>query len=416
MGMLYRRKKKDPVTGKLVETGPWWMKYYDCGKPYFQSTGKVEKREALSVLKKVEAKVLDGQREGPQIHRTRFEDLVVLLQQEYALKNRKTWIRREQNIAHLKKVFGGIRVKAIASDKLQGYVQRRLNEGVSPATVNRELDCLHRMMVLGTRQTPQKVGRIPHFPKLTEDNVREGFFDHEEFLALRGAATDHLKIAMTIGYYTGMRRGEIIGDKGVRWEQVDFDSNCIRLASSQTKTKTPRIIYMCEDFLRVIKRAKELRDRLYPHCPYVCHRNGKPFYELLHGWYAACQRVGIVGKTFHDLRRTAIRNLVRAGVPETVTMRISGHKTRSVFDRYNVTSEEDLQQAANQLNRYFQKKMVTIPVTQPQLTDWVWGKEASQPIENIGGEGGIRTHGPFQDNGFRDGRYHKIYGQDEKKV
>jgi integrase len=416
MGMLYRRKKKDPATGKLVETGPWWIKYYDQGKPYFQSTGKAEKREAISFLKKVEAKVLEGQREGSQIHRTRFEELVDLLKQEYAMKGRKTWVRREQHIAHLKKVFGGIRVKSITSEKLQGYVQKRLNEGLSPATVNRELDCLRRMMVLGTRQTPQKVAKIPHFPKLAEDNVREGFFDHEEFLALRGASPDHLKIAMTIAYYTGMRRGEIIGDKGVRWEQVDFELNCIRLASSQTKTKTPRIIYMCDDFLRVMKRAKELRDRHYPDCVYVCHRNGKPFYELLHGWYAACQRVGITGKTFHDLRRTAVRNLVRAGVPETVAMRISGHKTRSVFDRYNVTSEEDLQQAANRLNQYFKEKMVTIPVTAEQYSDLVMKEKPTQPIENIGGEGGIRTHGPFQDNGFRDGRYHKFYGQDEKKV
>ena len=183
---------------------------------------------------------------------TKFEDLIELLKQEYILKGRKTWKRREQHIKHLKKVFGGIRVKAITSEKLQIYIQKRLSEGVSNATINRELDGLHRMMVLGTRQTPPKVGRIPHFPKLVEDNVREGFFEHEEFLVLRGAAPDHLKIAMTIAYYTGMRRGEIIGDKGLRWEQVDFESNCIRLVSSQTKTKTPRIIYMCEDFLRVM--------------------------------------------------------------------------------------------------------------------------------------------------------------------
>jgi integrase len=208
-------------------------------------------------------------------------------------------------------------------------------------------------------------------------------------LVLRGAVPDHLKIAMTIAYHTGMRRGEIIGDKGLRWDQVDFESNCIRLVSSQTKTKTPRIIYMCEDFLRVMKRAKELRDRSYPTCSFVCHRNGKPFFELLHGWYAACQRVGIEGKTFHDLRRTAVRNLVRAGVPETVAMRISGHKTRSVFDRYNVTSEEDLQQAANRLNQYFKEKMVTIPVTEAQLSAWVGEKTASQPIDSLAERVGI---------------------------
>ncbi len=148
--------------------------------------------------------------------------------------------------------------------------------------------------------------------------------------------------------------------------------------------------------------CQELRDRLCPDCPYVCHRNGKPFYELLHGWYAACERVGITGKTFHDLRRTAVRNLVRAGVPETVAMRISGHKTRSVFDRYNVTSEEDLQQAANRLNQYFKEKMVTIPVTETQLSDWVGEKTSSQPIDTLAERVGFEPTVPCEDNGFRD--------------
>ena len=89
MGMLYRRKKKDPKTGKLVETGPWWMKYYDGGRPVQQSTEKMEKREAQAVLTKAKAKVLDGQREGPKINRTKFDDLVPLLKREYEIKGRE---------------------------------------------------------------------------------------------------------------------------------------------------------------------------------------------------------------------------------------------------------------------------------------------------------------------------------------
>jgi len=211
MGSLYRRKKRDPLTGKLVETGPWWMKYYDQGKPYSQSTGKFEKREAKAVLSKAEVKVLEGQREGSAVNRTRFDDLVLLLQQDYELKGRKTWGRRLQHIAHLKKSFGGIRTKSINSEKLGKYISIRLKEGAANATINRELDCLHRMMVLGTHQTPVKVGRMPHFPKLAETNVREGFFAHDEFLALRGVAPFHIKVALTIGYYSGMRLREIIG-------------------------------------------------------------------------------------------------------------------------------------------------------------------------------------------------------------
>ena len=296
MGMLYRRKKKDPKTGNLGETGPWWMKYYDHGRPVYQSTEKKEKREAQAVLKRAEAKVLDGQREGPKINRTKFDDLISLLQCDYEMRGLHTWKRREIQIAHLMKVFGGAKVKSINSDRLQAYVTKRLGEGVSNATINRELDCLHRMMVLGSWQTPPLVGRIPHFPKLAEDNVREGFFEHDEFLALRGAAPDHLKAAMTIAYYTGMRQGEIIGPKGLKWEQVNLEEGTIRLASKQTKTKAPRIIYMTGDFLMVMMKMKQLRDQHFPHCPYVCHLGGQPIGEVKTAWSTACRRVGLTGK------------------------------------------------------------------------------------------------------------------------
>ena len=128
-------------------------------------------------------------------------------------------------------------------------------------------------------------------------------------------------------------------------------------------------------------RAKELRDRNYPSCPYVCHRNGKPFDNLRQGWIAACKRVGLVGKTFHDLRLTGVRNLIRAGFSETVAMKISGHKTRSVFDRYNVTSEEDLKQAAERLNDYIQAKKVTVQVTVEELAGKTPMGDVSQPLE-----------------------------------
>jgi integrase len=372
MGMLYRKyvwdkangkPLSDPDTGEVVRSGLWWMKYYDNGKPVCRSTGKVDKREAMLVLRKAEGRAAEGQRETPLVHRVKFEDLEEDLKLEYQLRSLKTWSRRQEHLKHLRRVFKGMKASSINTPRLREYITKRQGEKAAAATINRELDCLHRMMVLGVRHSPPKVQTIPHFPKLTENNVREGFFEHDEFLSVRGAAPDHLKVPMTIAYYTGMRMREIISERGLRWEQVNLDEASIRLGSQQTKTKCPRVIYMSEDFLKVIRKAKELRDIRYPLCPFVCHKNGSPFSNLIHGWKAACKRVGVDGKTFHDLRRTGVRNLIRAGVPETVAMKISGHKTRSVFDRYNITSEEDLREAATRLGRYIQRKAATSTAT-----------------------------------------------------
>ena len=172
---------------------------------------------------------------------------------------------------------------------------------------------------------------------------------------------------MTIAYYTGMRRGEIFTENGLRWEQVDLVEGSIRLEDDQTKNEEPRVAYMAGNFLMVMIKAKQFRDKHYPKCEYVCHLMGKPFNEIKTTWKTTCQIAGIRGKRFYDFRRTGVRNMIRAGIPETVAMRISGHKTRSVFDRYNITSEKDLKDAASKLNKYLEDKKVTIEVTIPQM-------------------------------------------------
>ena len=114
------------------------------------------------------------------------------------------------------------------------------------------------------------------------------------------------------------------------------------------------------------------------------------------------KRLGMSGFLFHDLRRTEVRNLVRAGVPETVAMKISGHKTQSVFDRYNITSEEDLKKAANRLDAYIQQKMVTLPVTLEESSDKINANPDTQPVENWRRGWGSNPRSRCQDSSFRD--------------
>jgi integrase len=250
----------------------------------------------------------------------------------------------------------------------------RREQGAANATVNRELAFLKRAFNLGIQ--PEKIVRKPYIPQLKEDNVRTGFFEYGEFVAVRGACPDYFKPVVTFAYYTGWRKEEILS---LRWSQIDLPAEEIRLEVGTDKNDAGRVIAMDGELLETIKAQWDRRKvaAIPGHsptllCPYVFHRNGKVIGgkrgDIRDVWHKACIAVGLGhmveverkgektkkydGKFFHDFRRTGCRDMVRAGTPERVAMMISGHKTRSVFDRYNIVSAKDLKEAARRRTAY----------------------------------------------------------------
>jgi integrase len=348
MGTIYRR-------GNI-----FWIKYYRNGKPYFESSKSQKETEARRLLKRREGEISQGKLPGIYFDRVRFKELKDDLLREYRINERKSIGRLEISLGHLDSFFQGYRITQITTPKIQKYIENRLEQKVANGTINRELATLKRLLNIGARQTPPKVDRVPYIPMLKENNVRQGFFEHHEYIALLKALPSYLRPVVTFGYKTGWRKKEILN---LTWEKVDFEERTVRLESRETKNNNARIIYLDDELIKVLKvqRLRKKKD-----CPFVFHRDGQQIKDFRYVWKKACKIIDIEGKIFHDLRRTGVRNMVRAGIQEQVAMRISGHKTREVFDRYNIVSPDDLKLAAQKMGDYHETVTKTVTIEDSQ--------------------------------------------------
>jgi integrase len=324
----------------------WWLKYYRNGKNIRESAKTTSKMVAERLLKRREGEIAQGLTPGVYFDKTTFDQLAEGLLQDYRINEKKSLDRAERSLKHLANYFAGWRIPQITTPAIREYIIQRLGAGAANATVNRELSALKRMLNLGVQQTPPVVDRAPHIPMLRENNTRKGFFEHDEFLSLRDALPEPLKGFVTFAYKTGWRVSEI---SGLTWAQIDLRQGIVRLETGETKNGEGRTVFLDEE-LRAIMRTQFVNRALG--CPYIFHRSGHQIVNFRRAWSKACCEAKLEGRLFHDLRRTAVRNMVRAGVPERVAMMISGHKTRSVFDRYNIVNLDDLQMAAAKQESY----------------------------------------------------------------
>ena len=350
MGMIYTR-------GNV-----YWIKYYRNGKPYRETTRSIKEADAKRLLKKREGEISEGKLPGVYFDRVKFDELAENFLRDYRINQKKSLPRAGRSVNHLQEYFEGYRVPQITTPKIQAYIERRLESGAANASVNRELSALKRMLNLGNQSTPPKVDRVPHIPMLKENNVRKGFFEHGDFLALRKNLPEHLRGFVTFAYKTGWRKSEIAN---LTWQHVDFEQGIVRLEAGETKNDEGRTVYLDDEVQEIIRAQWEARKQAGKLIPYVfTNQDGSDkVKQFVKSWRSACRDAKIGTRLFHDLRRTAVRNMVRAGIPERVAMMISGHKTRSVFERYNIVSDKDLMSATRSLEAYLGNQTGTVSGT-----------------------------------------------------
>src|SRR5581483_1697292 len=314
-----------------------------------ESAGTEDREKAERILRKRVGLANTPHFVDPTTQRLTFDNLAEGYLRDYRLNRKRSLRDAERHVRYLSQVFGLDRAVAITSERVAAYSEARLGEGARPATINRELAALRRMF----RLAEETLRYRPRIRLLAEDNVREGFFEPADFEAVCRHLPADVVDVVRFAYLVGWRRGEI---RTLEWRDVNLErlngavvGGAIRLRASQSKNKRGRVLALRDQLLELLVRRAELR-RL--DCPHVFHRNGHPVRDFRAAWKNACAAAGMPGRLFHDLRRSAVRNMVRAGVPERVAMAISGHRTRSVFDRYNIVSEDDIAAAVERTGAY----------------------------------------------------------------
>ncbi|HBA41090.1 MAG TPA: site-specific integrase [Deltaproteobacteria bacterium] len=341
--------------GRVFKRGSaWWIGYSHRGKEYRESSNSESESQARRLLKKRLGEIGRGRLIGPVEEKITFEAMAEDLLRDYETNGKRSVRSARLSASHLRGFFGLDRALDITTDRVRAYISQRQSERASNGSINRELAGLKRMFSLAVQAG--KLSSRPYVPSLEENNARQGFLDHGSFLALRENLPNYLKGPVTFLYLSGWRVSEM---KALEWRDVDSTGKVVRLRPEISKNKDGRVLPLSGELLQIIERASETRQ---PDCPFVFHLNGEPIGDFRKSWRKACAAAGLNGIIVHDLRRTAIRNMVRAGIPERVAMSLSGHKTRSIFDRYNIVSEADLAQAAERLQSHLQKQPKTAVV------------------------------------------------------
>ena len=272
--------------------------------------------------------------------KVKISGLLPLMEADYLHQGFKSWDDAKARWEHhLQKPFGEMLPSEITTDALSAYVKKRLGEEAEPGTVNRELSVLRRMLKLG--HAAGKVQSVVAFPHLKETNIRQGFIEQCEYDLLAAQAHDvGIRGMLATGYAFGFWRGELLS---LRVRQVDLANGTIILDRSQCKNDRVKLVCMTSEVKNILSlcvQGKEPGDAVFT------WQDGRQIRDFRETWRRLFVDAKLPPRLFHDLRRSAVRNMVQRGVDRDTAKKISGHATDSIFSRYNIVSLENFRAAA----------------------------------------------------------------------
>jgi len=375
-----RKRRKQSRTekglGSLKWQGRgWYLTFKKNGKVYNHPTGKTDLEEAkqerdrfIQSLKRAEIQQTNGTgtdtRKYPQEVVTvdeLLDDYVAFMKTEKGAKDAEG---REAKIKLHLRQWPGRLADSITTDELREYRAKRKAAGAEDATINKEIGMLRAAYIHGNkRQTPKKVVELPYFPMVKTNGKRTGFIEVSEYDAIKEQHCASLKMLWMLAYHSGCRSGEL---KSLEWPQVHFDMKVVELEPGTTKNDEGRYLPFYGDMESMLRKQKELADKLKCKTVLFWHPEdqklgvhcipGKGIDSCRKLWNAALKRAGREGITPHDLRRSAVRNMVqKCGISESRAMKITGHKTRYMLEYYNIVALGDVQETGVKMDDWMEK-------------------------------------------------------------
>lgn len=330
----------------------WFFRLYLNGKQVRETTGTADETEAcrIALVRLDEAGADRAQIKkftGPEQKKITVQQLLDGLKLNYETRG-KGGPRLLSNLRPLEEWFGHFKAVELRGVDLDRFIKHAQEHGrckdsskpARPASINRCLQLLSQSYKLA--KADELLNHEPPKRRLSEvGNTRLGFFDASDFYRVLSHLPDYLKDFTLFGYLCGWRKSEIAS---LQWSDIDGDS--IRLRAAHSKNRTGRSLSIAGELAQLIERRKAARpvktDTGTVLAAFIFHNGqGQRVGDFRKAWRTACLKAGVPGRIFHDLRRSAVRDMVRSGTSQTVAMSISGHKTASVFQRYSITDQRD---------------------------------------------------------------------------